>query len=218
MRKAFMKKYYKNYRRKPNTIFFAVLGGVFIVIGVLAFFFVNEGNSLWLGLCCGAGVLLAALPQFVLYERFYLSGTALHYKRGGIPHKADIKDACAVICVYDEYRRGKGFVPAAFQSKEGAVPVPALLFFTGVSEEELDLCDRRTMAKITFRKQLISDMLLDFGFLEELWGSGFAGRVYIFEDIAAIYKPAFDEIFKGSDRVAVFDRIPLRAKRAMQKK
>ena len=64
MRKAFMKKYYKNYRRKPNTIFFAVLGGVFIVIGVLAFFFVNEGNSLWLGLCCGAGVLLAALPQF----------------------------------------------------------------------------------------------------------------------------------------------------------
>ena len=56
-------------------------------------------------------------------------------------------------------------------------------------EEELDLCDTRTSDRITFRKQLITDMLLDFGFLEELWQSEFAGRVYISEYIDALYSP-----------------------------
>lgn len=219
MRATYMKKYYKNYRRKPNMIFFIVLGCIFAVVGVLAFFFVEEGNVLWMGICCGAGVLLAVLPQFVIFERYGLCGDKLRYKRGGIPHSADVKEAgAAVICIYDEYRRGKGFIPATFQSKEGPVPVPALLLFSEVAEEELDLCDRRTAAKITFRKQLVTDMTLDFGFLEELWASGFSGKVYIFEDIAQIYKPAFDDIFKGSDRVSVYDRVPLRAKRAMKER
>ena len=214
MRATSMRKYYKNYRRKPNMIFFAVMGGLFAAIGALAFFFVRESGAVWGGVCIGAGVLLAALPQLVIFERFGLKGDVLHYRRGGIPHRADVKDiGAAVICIYDEYRRGKGFVPAAFESREGPVPVPALLLFTSVSEEELDMCDRRTMAKMTFRRQLVTDMLLDFGFLEELWASGFAGKVYIFEDVAKIYRPAFDELFGGDARVSVYDRIPLRAKR-----
>lgn len=214
MRVTSMKKYYKNYRRKPNMIFFLVIGGIFVVLGVLAFFFVREGGAIWGGVCLGAGVLLAALPQFVIFERFGLRGDTLHYTSGGIPRKADVKDiGAAVICIYDDFRRGKGFVPATFESREGPVPVPALLLFSSVSEEELDMCDRRTMAKITFRKQLVADMLLDFGFLEELWASSFAGKVYIFEDVAKIYKPAFDDLFKGDGRVSVYDRIPLRAKR-----
>ena len=128
MRKAFMKKYYKNYRRKPNTIFFAVLGGVFIVIGVLAFFFVNEGNALWLGLCCGAGVLLAALPQFVLYERFYLDGNILYINVmnrlsvdcdcDGNPAEPDMHDI-GILASYDPVALDQACIDLVYSAEDG---------------------------------------------------------------------------------------------------
>lgn len=202
-----MKKYFKIYRRKPNSIFFFVLGGIFAVLGVLAIFWTK---ILALAVACIAfGVLLAILPQFVLYERYWLKGEYLYYKKGGIPHKVRTAEiGAAVLCIYDEYRRGKGFVPAKFATQNGEVYIPAMVLLRSADEGELDLCDKRTAAGITFRKEKITDAVLDFGFLEELWKSGFCGKVYVFEDIAELYKPALDEIFQGSDRVIVYDRLP----------
>ena len=202
-----MKKYYKIYRRTPNTVFFLVLGGVLALIGVLGLFW---ANLLWAAICCiAAGVLVAALPQFVLFERYGISGNVLHYKRGGVPHKVAVQEiGAAVICTYDEYRRGRGFVPVSFGTKEGEAYLPALVLLKSADENELDLCDTRTATCITFRKQRITDTFLDFDFLEELWKSEFSGKVYISEYMAALFKPAFDELFGQSERVVVYDRLP----------
>lgn len=56
-------------------------------------------------------------------------------------------------------------------------------------------------------------MLLDFGFLKEFWNSDFAGRVYISEYIYALYRTVFDDVFQGSERVTVYDRIPQKIKK-----
>ena len=114
----------------------------------------------------------------------------------------------AIICIYDEYRRGKGFVRAAFATENGEAAIPALVLLRGADESELDVCETRTATGITFRKQKICDMVLEFDFLEELYASSFAGKIYISEYIAALYKPAFDDIFKGDERVVVYDRLP----------
>lgn len=202
-----MKKYFKTYRRKPNCIFFLVLGGIFVVMGILAIFWTE---ILALAVACMVfGVLLAVLPQFVLFEKYGISEDILHYKKAGFPCKVQAgKIGAVVLCIYDEYRRGKGFIPAKFTTENGEVYIPAMVILRSVNENELDMCDTRTATGITFRKEKITDAVLDFGFLEELWNSGFSGKVYISEAIAALYKPAFDEIFQDCDRVTVYDRLP----------
>ena len=202
--------YYKNYRRKGNMIFFLAIGGVFVAIGVLAVFF---WELPWAIACLAAGALLAALPQFVIFSRYGMKGDGLRYCRLGIPRfiKTEAIGA-AVICIYDEYRRWKGFVPATFQGKDGPVTVPALVLLRGADDEELDLCDTRTNVRLTFRREYITDMALDFDFLKELKSAGFGGKVYISEYIHALYKPAFEEIFGGGG-YEVYDRIPKRVKR-----
>lgn len=202
--------YYKNYRRKGNMVFFLVIGGVFIAIGILAFFF---WELPWTIACFAAGVLLAVLPQFIIFSRYGMKGDRLRYRKCGIPRSVKT-DAIgtAIICIYDEYRRWKGFVPATFQGKEGPVTVPALVLLKSADEEELDLCDTRTNVRLTFRKEYITDMALDFDFLKELRNAGFCGKVYISEYIHALYKPAFDEIFQ-SGGYEVYDRIPKRVRR-----
>ena len=202
-----MKKYYKVYRRKPNMAFFLVLGGLLAVLGVLGLFW---ADMLWLSvLCMAAGVLVALLPQFVLFERYGLGGGALHSARCGIPRKIPLSQiGAAVICIYDEYRRGKGFVPVSFGTKGGEAYLPALVLLKEADEKELDLCDTRTATCITFRKQRVTDTFLDFDFLEELWKSEFSGKVYISEYMASLFKPAFDELFGTSERVVVYDRLP----------
>ncbi len=202
-----MKKYFKTYRRKPNMIFFLVLGGIFAVLGVLAFFW-TDILPLAIG-CAAFGVLLAVLPQFVIFEKYGLDGNILRYKAAGIPKKIAAEQiGAAIICIYDEYRRGKGFVRAAFATENGEAAIPALVLLRGADESELDVCETRTATGITFRKQKICDMVLEFDFLEELYASSFAGKIYISEYIAALYKPAFDDIFKGDERVVVYDRLP----------
>ena len=202
-----MKKYYKIWRRTPNMVFFLVLGAVFAAVGVLGLFW---ADLLWLAVVCiAAGVLVAALPQFVLFERYGLRGNVLHYKRGGVLHKILVQEiGAAVICIYDEYRRGRGFVPVPFGAKDGEAHLPALVLLKSADENELDLCDTRTATCITFRKQRITDTFLDFDFLEELWKSEFSGKVYVSEYMAALFQPAFDELFGVSERVVVYDRLP----------
>ena len=95
------------------------------------------------GVCVRAfGVLLAVLPQFVVFARYWLDGDILRYTCCGLPRRFDVKElGAAIVCTYDEYRRGKGFRPATFALNGGTATVPALCLFTSIDEDELDLCD-----------------------------------------------------------------------------
>lgn len=206
-------KYYKIYRRSGNATFFGVLGGIFVVLGVLSFFFWARAAAYAFA---AFGVLLAVLPQFVIWSRYGLEGDTLHYPKYGLPRRINIKDVgAAIICIYDEYRRGKGYQPATFALKDGTATVPALCLFTEVNEDELDLCDTRTASRITFRKAHIADMCMDFDFLKQLKASGFAGKVYISEFIYTMYEPAFNRIFENGE-YEVYDRIPKKVKQFLK--
>lgn len=208
-----MKKYYKLVRRGPNAAFFIVLGCIFLGLGVLALFFM-EPPLPWAVSCFVFGALLGSLPLFVVYARYGMRGNTLHYPKYGIPRrKAASEIGAAVICIYDEYRRGKGFAPVSFQTENGRAYVPGLVLLESLTEEELDLCNTRTNTRLTFRRQTVTEMPLDFAFLKEFWNSDFAGKVYIFEDIYALYRSALDEIFGDSERVTVYDRIPQKLKK-----
>lgn len=194
--------------------FFLVLGGIFIVLGVLSIFFWVLSAAI---VCIVFGALLASLPQFVIFSKYWLSGEVLRYSKLGVPCKCPVEEiGAAVICVYDEYRRGKGFTPVTFALKDGMATVPALCLFRKVDEDEIDLCDVRTAARLTFRKEHITDMFMDFDFLKEFWNSGFSGKVFIAESIYSMYQPAFERIFGGDERIVVYDRIPKKMKNFMR--
>ena len=214
-----MKKYFQYHRRTPNAVFFAVLGGVFVLLGGLSFWAFEGKAALGIALIAG-GLLLALLPQPAIFARYGIEGGVLRYKKCGIPRRAPLSSAAGVIvCVYDEYRRWKGFRPAEVQGSGGKTfAVPAILFLREVKEGELDLCDTRMNARLTHRGAVIADMLLDFAFLEELWRDpAFTGKVYVSEYVYEMYRPAFDELFAGSPRLAVFDRIPQAFKEAQKR-
>ena len=212
-----MKKYYRFTRRRTESARFIAIGSVIAALGVLAYFYLT-GGAIWCGVLVPCGVLLAALPQFVIRARYGVKGDTLYYTKKGLPHKTPVSEAAAaLICVHDEYRGMRGYVPALSDRNysEGAVPLPAILFLRGVKTDELDLCDTRTNTRLTHRGAVLADMLLDFSFLEELWkDEAFAGEVYVSEYIYAMYRPAFDELFQGSGRVHVYDRIPKAFKEA----
>ncbi len=208
-----MVRYYKNYRRRGNAAFFGILGGIFVVLGVLSFFF-------WVRAAAYAfaafGVLLAVLPQFAVFARYWLDGDILRYTCCGLPRRFDVKElGAAIVCTYDEYRRGKGFRPATFALNGGTATVPALCLFTSIDEDELDLCDTRTAARMTFRKEHVADMCLDFDFLRQLHESGFSGKVYVSEFIYTMYEPAFGRIFSDGE-IEVYDRIPRKVKKLLK--
>ena len=208
-----MNKYYKQFRRGPNAAFFIVLGCIFVGLGVLALFFM-EPPLPWAISCFVFGALLGTLPLFSVFARYGIRGNTVSYRKFGMPRKADVSEiGAAVICIYDEYRRGKGFAPVTFQTENGQAHVPGIVLLKSLNEEELDLCDTRTNTRLTFRKDVITDMLLDFGFLKEFWNSDFAGRVYISEYIYALYRTVFDDVFQGSERVTVYDRSPQKIKK-----
>ena len=202
------KKYSKNLHRGGNCAFFLVLGGVFVLLGILSLFFWEKIAGF---VCIPFGVLLAVLPQTVIFSGYGLKGDTLVYAKGGIPRKIKTdKIGAVVVCIHDEYRRGKGFVRSYAALEGGGVPVPALCFFTGVDENELDLCASRTQAKMTFRKEHITDAYLDFDFLQE-FSAVYTGSVYVFGEIYQLYEPALKRIF-GEDRVTVYDRVPKKLK------
>lgn len=213
-----MKKYFQYHRRTPNAVFFGVLGAVFAVLGVLAFWALESGTAVGIVLIA-FGVLLAVLPQAAIFARYGIRGGCVRCQKRGIPRKIPLGDVgAAVVCVYDEYRRWKGFRPAEVQGSGGQTfTVPAIVLLRAVKEDELDLCDTRTNTRLTHRGAVLADMLLDFSFLEELWkDEAFAGEVYVSEYIYAMYHPAFDELFGGSGRVHVYDRIPKAFKEAQK--
>lgn len=122
-----MKKYFKTYRRKPNSIFFLVLGCIFVVLGILAIFW-TEILALAV-VCMVFGVLLAVLPQFVLFEKYGISEDVLHYRKAGLPRKVQVgKIGAVVLCIYDEYRRGKGFCLQNLRRKAGKCIFPRWYF------------------------------------------------------------------------------------------
>lgn len=212
-----MKKYYQNYRRGKNMALFLVLGGLFVLVGILALLFTDE--RILPAVAISIGVLVAVLPQPVIFARYGVRGDSVRCLRRGIPRSVPLSSLTLVLCIYDEYRRWKGFVPATFKGREGEVTIPALVLLQGLSPEEieaeLDLCDTRMNARLTFRKHAAADMLLDFAFLRDLTAAGFAGRVYVSEFIYQMYRPVIDDIF-GEGGVTVYDRIPIAVKKRRQ--
>lgn len=207
-----MKKYYKYFRRGPNAAFFIVLGCIFIGLGVLAIFFMQPPLA-WAIPCFVFGALLGALPPVAIFSRYGLRGDCVLYRKCGVPQRKAVSSVgAAVICIYDEYRRGKGFVPVTFRTEGGMAAVPGIVLLDSIDEEQLDLCDTRMNTRLTYRGHVITDMALEFDFLKELWNSAFSGRVYVSEYIYGMYRTAFDEVFSGSDRVTVYDRIPKKIK------
>lgn len=210
-----MKKYYRMVRRRGNAVFYGVLGAVFIGLGVMAIFFMNE---IWAAVCFAAGALLSILPQFVIFSKYGLQGNGFRYGKCGIVRTASFQQVHAVvICVYDEYRRWKGFVPAYFELRDGRkVPFPAILCLKKVNEDDLDLCDTRTHAKLTFRGGVLFDGALEFDFLEELVSSAYDGDIFVSQEIYDVYHPVFEKIQKGGREIKVYDRIPQKLKREIK--
>lgn len=110
-----MNKYYKQFRRGPNAAFFIVLGCIFVGLGV-------RRSSLW----SAAPWAISALSSGRFWERaalfrvcrYGIRGNTVSYRKFGMPRKADVSEiGAAVICIYDEYRRGKGSRPSPFKRK-----------------------------------------------------------------------------------------------------
>ena len=145
-------------------------GGVFLAVGILAFLFTTSIALVVLSLC--AGVLLIVLPLPFLFARYGVQGGNVRRVRRGIPRSVPVAELSLILCIYDEYRRWQGFQPAVFRGSDGEVTVPALVLVQGLSpeeiEKELDLCDTRMNARLTYGKNAAGDMLLDFDFLRDL--------------------------------------------------
>ena len=69
-----MKRYPRNFRRKGNTVFFAVFGGILVGLGIAAYFMVSP---VWAIVLCALGAVIAAVPQFFVHEGYRLDGTIL---------------------------------------------------------------------------------------------------------------------------------------------
>lgn len=211
-----MKKYYRFTRRRTESARFIAIGSVIAALGVLAYFYLT-GGAIWCGVLVPCGVLLAALPQFVIRARYGVKGDALCYTKKGLPHKTPVSEAAAaLICVHDEYRGMRGYVPALSDRNysEGAVPLPAILLLREVKEEELDLCETRTQARLVHKGLVLFDAQLDLDFLDDLVKSSFAGKFYVSERVYGMYRRVLDELV--GERLEVFDRVPAAFKRAMQ--
>ena len=211
-----MKKYYRFTRRRTESARFIAIGSVIAALGVLAYFYLR-GGAIWCGVLVPCGVLLAALPQFVIRARYGVKGDTLYYTKKGLPHKTPVSEAAAaLICVHDEYRGMRGYVPALSDRNysEGAVPLPAILLLREVKEEELDLCETRTQARLVHKGLVLFDAQLDLDFLDDLVKSSFAGKFYVSERVYGMYRRVLDELV--GERLEVFDRVPAAFKRAMQ--
>ena len=211
-----MKKYYRFTRRRTESARFIAIGSVIAALGVLAYFYLT-GGAIWCGVLVPCGVLLAALPQFVIRARYGVKGDTLYYTKKGLPHKTPVSEAAAaLICVHDEYRGMRGYVPALSDRNysEGTVPLPAILLLREVKAEELDLCETRTQARLVHKGLVLFDAQLDLDFLDDLVKSSFAGKFYVSERVYGMYRRVLDELV--GERLEVFDRVPAAFKRAMQ--
>ncbi len=203
-----MKKYIRHFRRRGNTVFFLVMGVLFAGLGTVALFFVEP--AVWAAVCYAAAFLLLAIPPFIIHATYGVDGSALRV-RVFFPKRIPLSQIGAlVVASYDSYRRWKGFLKETFVSSSGTVyDVPSVTFLRECDGEELDMCDTRTYTRLTYKKQFLFDAALDFDFLRELADAGYAGKIYISENIRAQYGPVFEEIFgKGDPRVEEYGRLP----------
>lgn len=204
-----MKKYYRFTRRRTETARYVTIGLVFVALGVLAYFYL-AGGAVWCGVLAAVGVLIAVLPQFVIHARYGVEGDTLYYTKKGLPRKTPVAEAkAALICMHDEYRGMRGYTPVMTDRNysEGAVALPAILFLREVKEEELDLCETRTQARLVHKGLVLFDALLEPDFLDDLMKSSFAGKLYVSEQVYGMYKRVLNEIV-GEERIKVYDRIP----------
>lgn len=212
-----MKTYFRNYRRLGNSVFFLVVGVIFIALGVGAWFFLN---LIWSVVLLVGGVLLVSVPQIFIHEKYRIYGEFLKY-HSPFPKKVKISDVeSIIICSYDGYRRWKGYVKEQFRSRSGElIDVPAILFLKSIDEEELDLCDTRIHARMTYKKEMYFDAVLDFTFLKEFAESGYSGKIYVSEKTDESFGEALRGIFgKENPDYIVYDRVSKKMKKAMSRK
>ena len=206
-----MKRYPRNFRRKGNTVFFAVFGGILVGLGIAAYFLVSP---VWAIVLCALGAVIAAVPQFFVHEGYRLDGTILRWT-APFAKKMDVSEVEAVvITAYDCYRRWKGFVVERFTTEGGeSCPVPSVSFFTKIDPADLDLCDTRTRARLTYKKEFLFDAPFDFDFACD-FARVFEGTVYVSDAVFAFFGEALKKIF--GEKIVVFDRVPLRAKEMLK--
>lgn len=211
-----MKKYYRNYRRRGNTVFCAVVGGLLIVLGALIMIF-DRASYPYAIVGFVFGALLVTVPLFFIHASYGVDGNKLKI-RILVPKKVPVDGIGAVvIAAYDASRRWKGIQKETFVGSSGETyNVPSVTFLRGCDGEELDLCDTRSSTRITYKNEYIFDAALDFGFLRAFADAGYEGKVYVSESIYAQYGGAIDDIFGKDGRVEVYDRIPKNVKRMLE--
>lgn len=199
---------YRYFRRAGNAALFFILGGIFVALGILSFFWLTLPFAVF---SLVFGVLLAVLPQFVVFSRYSLRGGRLRFCSFGIPRSIPLERVGAVvICVDEEYRQWKGYFPVTVRIFAGEIEIPSVSFLRSADEDELDLCDTRTAVRNCFFKEFITDGALDPALLPAL-AQAYAGKVYVSEYVYELYKPAFEGLF--GERLTVYTRIPKAAEK-----
>ena len=92
-----MKKYYQNYRRGKSFALFLVPGGIFLAVGILAFWATTSIALVVLSLC--AGVLLIVLPLPFLFARYGVQGGCVRCVRRGIPRSVPLAELSLILCI-----------------------------------------------------------------------------------------------------------------------
>lgn len=205
-----MKKYFQAYRRVANFMQWAFIGITLIVIGLVAFFWVNTNKILWISILVPFGSLILIYAAITCFSRYGTKNKTVYYKRFGVPmHHTFQEIEAIVISIYDEFRTGKGYVPITYANSNGEkFALPAITFCKAVNEDELDLCDTRVATDMTLKKNKFIGVLLDFDFLEAMLKDGYSGKIYISKYIYESYQAGLDRILINREQVHIYDRLP----------
>lgn len=215
-----MKKYFQAYRRTANFIQWLVIGGLFIVIGILAYFFVDKNKIVWISVLVPLGTILLIYSAITCFSKYSTKNKVVYYKKWGMPCKLNFTEIDAIlICIYDEFRAGKGYLPITYANSSGEqFALPSITFCKSVNEDELDMCDTRVATDMTLKKNKYIGVLLDFDFLEQMLQDGYTGKIYILKYIYDSYRAGLDRIITNKEQVHIFDRIPKLEKSEKNKK
>lgn len=205
-----MKKFFQSYRRTANFIQWAMIGILFITIGILAYFLVNSNKIVWISILVPLGTLLILYSAITCYSRYGTKNQTVYYQKLGIPVKKEFNEIGGIIIgIYDEFRTGKGYLPITYANADGQqYALPSITFCKMVNEEELDMCDTRVATDMTLRKNKYIGVLLDFDFLESMLKDGYSGKIYISKYIYDNYRAGLDRIITNREQVHIYDRMP----------
>ncbi len=205
-----MKKYFQSYRRTANFIQWGLIGLLFIVIGILAYFLIDKNKIVWIFILLPLGTLVLIYSAFTCYSRYGTKNQIVYYQKFGIQLKQKFTAIdCIIISIYDEFRTGKGYLPITYANADGQkYALPSITFCKTVNEAELDMCDTRVATDMTLRKNKYIGVLLDFDFLEKMLKDGYTGKIYILKYIYDIYRAGLDRIITDREQVHIYDRTP----------